>query len=311
MSATTTEVPTHGEGYRTFTKKAELHKSIMTLMGLITGVAADAIVNAAEAAELENWCTLHEPLLDRHPYNELIPMIHAAIADGVILEDELADILWLCERLTDDTEDSLYYDLVTASIQNLQGVLYGILADGEVKDNEIKALQIWLQANDYLTGTYPFDEVQSLVASVLADGMITDDERQELKAFFSTFIDLRESVNLHQPELEKLRAEYSVAGICALAPEVDFDGKRFCVTGAFSSGHSRDEVGAIITDHGGKYTTGVSGSTDYLIVGGDGNPCWAYACYGRKIEKAMELRRAGKKIVIVNEADFWDAIEDS
>lgn len=304
------DVPAYRDGYRRYTTRAELHKSLTTLMGLINGIGADAYVAPAEAAELENWCSLHEPMLDWHPFNELIPLLRSAIADSVLMEEELLDILWLCERLTDETEDRLFYDLTTASIQNLQGVLYGVLADGELNNSEIKALQIWIQSNEYLIGTYPFDEIQSLVASVLADGKITEAERDELKAFFSVFVDPRESVTLHQPELERLREEYSVAGICALAPEIEFDGKRFCITGAFSSGHERPEIAAIIESRGGRCTKGVSGITDYLIVGGDGNPCWAYACYGRKIEKAMNLRRSGGAITIVNEVDFWDALND-
>ncbi len=51
-------------------------------------------------------------------------------------------------------------------------------------------------------------------------------------------------------------------------------------------------------------------NTDYLIVGNAGNPCWAYSCYGRKIEQAVDLRKAGGKIKIVNEIDFWDVLED-
>lgn len=304
------EIPAPGDGYRKYTTRSELHKSLMTLAGMITGIGADAIVYDEEAAELENWCSLHEPMMTHHPYNELIPLVRSAIADGVLLAEEIEDILWLCERLTNDAEGSLFYDLTTASIQNLQGVLYGILADGIVNDNEVKALSIWMQNNDYLTGTYPFDEIQSLVAAVLADGKITEEERLELKAFFSTFVDPRESVNLHQPDLERLRAEYSVTGVCALAPEIEFMDSRFCITGAFSSGHQRPEVEAIIEGKGGRCTKNVSGITDYLIVGGEGNPCWAYACYGRKIEKAMELRRAGGHITIVNEADLWDALND-
>ena len=46
------------------------------------------------------------------------------------------------------------------------------------------------------------------------------------------------------------------------------------------------------------------------MVGNSGNPCWAYACYGRKIEEAVTLRKAGAKVVIVNETDFWDAVDD-
>ena len=54
----------------------------------------------------------------------------------------------------------------------------------------------------------------------------------------------------------------------------------------------------------------VTKKTDYLVVGNAGNPCWAYACYGRKIEEAMQLRKEGAKIVIVNETDFWDCVDD-
>ena len=66
----------------------------------------------------------------------------------------------------------------------------------------------------------------------------------------------------------------------------------------------------MIEELGGKVKTAVSKKTDYLIVGNAGNPCWAFSCYGRKIEAAMLLRREGAKVQIVNETDFWDAIED-
>ena len=55
----------------------------------------------------------------------------------------------------------------------------------------------------------------------------------------------------------------------------------------------------------------VSKKTNYLIVGDDGNPCWAYACYGRKVEKAINLRKEGAQIIIVHENDFWDEVEES
>ena len=54
----------------------------------------------------------------------------------------------------------------------------------------------------------------------------------------------------------------------------------------------------------------VTTKTDYLIVGNAGNPCWAYACYGRKIEDAMNIRKDGGKVQIINETDFWDAVWD-
>lgn len=54
----------------------------------------------------------------------------------------------------------------------------------------------------------------------------------------------------------------------------------------------------------------VTNKTRYLIVGNAGNPCWAYSCYGRKIEDAIERRKKGQNLTIINEIDFWDTVED-
>ena len=62
---------------------------------------------------------------------------------------------------------------------------------------------------------------------------------------------------------------------------------------------------------GGQVRSGVSAKTDYLIVGNAGNQCWAYSCYGRKIEDAVQIRKDGGNVVIVNETDFWDAVDDA
>ena len=43
------------------------------------------------------------------------------------------------------------------------------------------------------------------------------------------------------------------------------------------------------------------------MVNEDGNPCWAYACYGRKIEDAIDRQRNGQSLAIVHEHDFWEA----
>ena len=61
-------------------------------------------------------------------------------------------------------------------------------------------------------------------------------------------------------------------------------------------------------DRGAKVVESVSAELDYLVVGVSGNPCWAYPSYGRKIEKAMELRRQGSQLLIVHKSDFFDAL---
>ena len=66
-----------------------------------------------------------------------------------------------------------------------------------------------------------------------------------------------------------------------------------------------------VQDLGGSFSRHLLADTDYLVVCSEGNQSWAYAAYGRKIEEAMERRKAGKNIAIIHESDFWDALADN
>ena len=291
--------------YRSFMKKEELHKSLNSLIGILEGISSDGVVTEAESEEVKNWYELHRALLYTHPFKEIFPVIDIALSDDRIDMEEVQDVLWLCHRFT--KESDLYFNLITSKIQQLEGMLHGILSDGMLNDAELRQLNDWLNENDDLCGTYPFDEIYGLLLAAKEDGSISDEEKNMLKAFFSNFIDTRESYNIHADDIKKLQSEYCVQRICAICPEITFEGKTFCFTGQ-SQRAKRDEIAAIIENKGAHFIKGMSRKIDYLVVGADGNPCWAFACYGRKVEQAMNLRKQGYHVVIVHENDFWDEI---
>ena len=276
------------------------------IKGIVAGITTDRKISEDEVNELSHWCLCHADLIDRHPFNELIPMIQTAYEDGIITESESKDIIWLCNNFVSDAN---YYNLVTSSIQFLSGMIHGILADNEISDEEIYMLKKWTTVNDFLAGTYPFDEIDSLLLSILNDGVITADERAMLKGFLSNFIDLKSSYNLNDHELSALKEQYSISGICAACQEIDFNGNVFCFTGK-SNIANRKEIADIIVRSGGIFKNNLTSSTRYLIVGNDGNPCWAFSCYGRKVEDAINRRKNGQLLTIINEIDFWDCVED-
>ena len=293
--------------YQKFMGKEELHKSLNTLVGILEGILADNDVNKRESDELQNWYSLHAHLIDVQPFKELLPAITFAFEDETLDIEEAEGILWLCGRYLNKRQDKLYFDMVTSSIQQLEGMLHGFLSDGRLTDEELSTLGTWLSNNEQLSGIYPYDEIYSLLVSAKSDGVVSDDERNMLKAFFSTFVDVSESVNIHEDEVKKLQAEYSVGGICSVCPHITFEGKTFCFTGVSTRGR-RVDFAHKVTLAGGIYNDSVVKDTDYLIVGADGNPCWAFSCYGRKVEKAVNMRKTGHKIVIIHENDFWDEI---
>ena len=292
--------------YRKYTYKSELDKALNTLVGILKGVSLDNEINIMEIEELQNWCQLHQGVRKQHPFNEFVPMVENAIKDNVLSEDEIQDMLWLCKNIK---TDSIYFDLITSDIQKLHGLLHGILADNQINDEEIHMLREWIDENDHLMNSYPYDEISSLLLSVLSDGKIDNKEKALLKAFFSEFIYLKESYNINQLEIENIRSILKIGGICAACPEIRILESSFCFTGA-SSRIKRDEIKYLVESLGGIYNNNVIRDTKYLVVGNDGNPCWAFSCYGRKVEKAMQMRKQGHLITIVHENDFWDAVAD-
>lgn len=290
--------------YMVYMGKAEFEKALHTLIGLIQGISIDQKLNELEISELQHWIQLHSFYKNKYPFKEIIPLVASSIEDHFLDAEEVDDISWLCNQYLNQNP---YFDTFTRDIQILQGVIHGIMSDNHITEEELVGLKKWLIDHDHLETVYPYDEIFSVLSSVLQDGIIDDEEQKILKTIFSDFIDMKLSYNLNQGEFEELTKSMNIQGICALGPNIEFDGKLFSFTGA-SSRMKRSEIAEIVEGRQGLFKDSVVSTTDYLIVGDEGNPCWAFSCYGRKIEKAINLRKQGKRIVIAHEVDFWDSI---
>ena len=138
----------------------------------------------------------------------------------------------------------------------------------------------------------------------MADRKIDPDEHKQLLAFFSEFISMEDDRTITNP-LAKI--DKTIAGVCSCCPQITFEGKTFCFTGAFSN-YTRNAATRFVEERNGLIAKSVSGKVDYLVIGSEGNPAWAYACYGRKVEQAVQMRKEGHKITLVHENDFLDAL---
>lgn len=289
------------QAYWPFTSRARLDKAINTLVGIVEGVAIDGHINEDELGYLDIWLREHRPYRDRHPFNEFIPLVESAVSDRVLTDEERDDIRWLAERL----RSTDFYCQITADLQRLHALLGGILADGHVSEDELKGLGDWLDEHEHLRSCWPYDEIGALVSVVMADKVIDESEQQLLKGYFADFnANLDDRTITAAPILEGA----SIAGLCAIDPDVTFAEKGFCFTGA-SPRLKREEFEAIVERLGGTHYKTPSKKVHYLVIGSEGNPCWAFACYGRKVERAVELRRQGVRMAIVHEIDFHDAVE--
>ena len=169
----------------------------------------------------------------------------------------------------------------TKALQELNSLVQGIISDQILTDDEIFALNNWLNNNKYLDGQFPYDRISTVVASSLEDGILEQSELDEMLQLFNDFI---------SPSADSV-SNISIAG------------KAVCLTGNFKFGEKAD-VEKLISEHGGIVRKSVSGKTDYLVVGSLGSVDWSCGNYGTKIKKAKEIQLSGGKVKIISEEDF-------
>ena len=141
----------------------------------------------------------------------------------------------------------------------------------------------------------------------MKDGVIDPQEHELLLSFFGEFATTSGSSHVAPPAETTI---VGVTGLCAVCPEISIPSSLFCFTGT-SADFTRAQFVEMVTSLGGRVAPRVTQDLDYLVVGADGNPCWAYACYGRKVEAAIKYRKQGCRLLLIHEHDFRDAIEDA
>ena len=103
-------------------------------------------------------------------------------------------------------------------------------------------------------------------------------------------------------DIQDVRPRIPVRTHCTEAVQaVDncFCGMKFCITGDFPD-YERSDVERMVLEHGGRPMTGVSGKTDYLIVGTYIDPVTGRPTITSKQRKALEFQEQGGKIQIIS-----------
>lgn len=186
--------------------------------------------------------------------------------------------------------------LLKRSCESLLGISAGLMADGELNDQEIKYLDLWLSDNQALTSTWPGEVIYSRVQEVLSDNKITEEERTHLKQTLSDLIG---------GTLQETGAA-SGASTCLPIDEIDtieIKDNIFCFTGTFLYG-TRNKCELAVAQRGGKTVPRIKKDLNYLVIGAMSTRSWAHTSHGRKIEKAIEYKKDNCPIFIVSEEQW-------
>jgi hypothetical protein len=266
------------------------------LEGILQGIAADGHISPDEMDRLQRWQGANAEFRKVRPFSELAAHVDHALADGQLTIEEAQDLLFVVSKLTTVNP---YFDACRSGLQVLMGILAGVAADGVIHEREVAHLRAWMSDWSHICGVWPFTECESIVTRILLDGHLNGASEQLLR--------LSEHIPVRTVTTAGEAAPLTLRSLCAVAPELQFSSKTFVFTGE-SQRAERHALAAVVEDRRGRVDDNVTKRTDYLVVCDEGNAMWAFACYGRKVEKAYNLRRSGHPVLIVEERDFWDAV---
>jgi NAD-dependent DNA ligase len=185
------------------------------------------------------------------------------------------------------------------AIDQLSGLCVGILADGVVSDAEAVQFAEWVRQYAAMEPVWPFTDILARVNRIFADGVCDEEERAELKA-------VMEALTGHNETTETGQAYSTTLPLDSPLPsQIIFPNREFVVTGRFAYG-TRERVFETIVNLGGLPTSSSpTRKTHYLVVGVFASRDWANTNYGRKIERAVELRKQGTGLSIISE-EHWN-----
>jgi hypothetical protein len=185
------------------------------------------------------------------------------------------------------------------AIDQLSGICSGILADGEVNDAEARFFAEYVRKFAAYEPVWPFTDILARVNRIFSDGHCDDDEREELKA-------VMEDLCGHFNQADPSETYSSTLPLDTPLPNpIIFPERNFVVTGRFAYGTRRKVEEAISKLGGVSSSSAPTGKTHYLVIGIFASRDWANTNYGRKIERARELRdETGSGISIISE-EHW------
>jgi NAD-dependent DNA ligase len=187
---------------------------------------------------------------------------------------------------------------VSKAVDQLSGICSGILADNEVNEAEANFFAKWIATYAEYEPVWPFTEIVARLRDLTESGVWDAENLAALRQILE---------QVHgKPSLSDHETTYAtILPLDNPMPEpVVFSGRVFHITGRFASG-TRQEVFNAVTERGGVATDDPPRvDSDYLVIGKFASRDWANTNYGRKIERAVELRASGSKISIISEDHF-------
>ena len=150
-------------------------RNIHELIGIIKGIDFDGVINEKEIERLKNWVDRNRNLTYDQEQMNMILLVDKVLNDHVIDHEERETLLHEASKFYHNSGDSL------EKIYELNGIIDGILSDGEVNEAEVFRLKEWMDSyGETVSDSLLVNSLSETLNEVLEDGVVTEEEQQIL-----------------------------------------------------------------------------------------------------------------------------------
>lgn len=150
-------------------------RNINELIGIIKGINFDGVINNREVMHLQSWMDKNRNLAYDQRQAELIKLVDDVLEDHVIDESEKKRLVSIAEEFLNEMGDD------TGRIYELNGIIEGIICDGEVNHAEVISLQEWMDTyGSWARENKQTQELCAFIDGIIEDDVVTEEEQAEL-----------------------------------------------------------------------------------------------------------------------------------
>lgn len=274
--------PQKADNFMRYVSDSELRSAMCEFYGIVQGFAIDNRIRPEEEAFIKKWKQENARFENIDELSEIFKTINKILEDNVITLEEMLELKQVVKKYY----TTIMGSTITISLQELRGILKGIIIDNKIETEEGLNLIKWLYNNIHLNDYYPYNHILSLFETILEDNIITEEESKSLIEIINSIL----------------------APVTSLKEEItSVTNKHVCLSGNFSHGRKSD-VEKIIKQSGGIIDSDVKRITDILIIGDYESQAYAHGNYGTKVRKAMDYCSRGCNITIIKEKEFFNSL---
>lgn len=249
-------------------------KAMVDLYGYLVGLSIDGTISSEEIQTLRQWINDHKDLSQDPRIKYVFSVINHIIADGLVTIDERRMLFDIARSFVVEVS----YKEETLAMQELLGILQGVVADEVINAREVRNLLDWIDDHEEFAFNRVVEPVFALLEESLEDGIVTKEEEAALLGAINGVLNPSEETEF-----------------------IEIAGKTFCLSGDFCHG-PKSKVEEYIVEHAGKIAKSVTKKCNYVVIGESGSERYAYGNYGTKAKKALELKAKGQDIEVIKES---------